>query len=245
MSRQEQADPYRYGWRYVRQIAPDGAETSEQVPLRHEDVLHPEEGDFIVNSPAHNDNRGYLYNALRGHLAEIEGVVVLHQARIDWGVPGVRPHGADVALFLGVRRPWNRHRATFMVAEVDALPALVIEVTSPTTRAFDLDEKVLEYHRAGVAFYAIVDDCPELDPPRVRVLAYRTTPEGYVRVPPDERGWVWLEPAQLWLVGEGWRVRCYDKWGQRIRDYVEMSQGLQEANCRIQQAAELRRLRGQ
>ena len=43
-------DPYRYGWRYVRVVAPDGSETFDQVPLTLEDVLFPQVGDFIVQT---------------------------------------------------------------------------------------------------------------------------------------------------------------------------------------------------
>jgi hypothetical protein len=43
-------DPYRYGWRYVRVVAPDGTQRFDQVPLTLEDVLFPEEEDFIADS---------------------------------------------------------------------------------------------------------------------------------------------------------------------------------------------------
>ena len=42
------ADPFRYGWRYVRVKGPDGTVTEEQVPLTEEDVLFPKFGDYIV-----------------------------------------------------------------------------------------------------------------------------------------------------------------------------------------------------
>ncbi len=44
----DDADPFRYGWRYVSVRGPDGTETLDQVPLTLEDVLFPETGDFIV-----------------------------------------------------------------------------------------------------------------------------------------------------------------------------------------------------
>ena len=42
-------DPYRYGWRYVPVVAPDGTESLKQVPLTLVDVLFPEPEDFIVH----------------------------------------------------------------------------------------------------------------------------------------------------------------------------------------------------
>ena len=34
-------DPFRYGWRYVKRVGPDGEETLDQIPLSLEDVLFP------------------------------------------------------------------------------------------------------------------------------------------------------------------------------------------------------------
>jgi len=35
-------DPFRYGWRFMHRVGPDGREDLEQVPLTLEDVLHPQ-----------------------------------------------------------------------------------------------------------------------------------------------------------------------------------------------------------
>ena len=40
------ADPFRLGWRYVHNERPDGSVETVEVPLKPEDLLHPEEGDF-------------------------------------------------------------------------------------------------------------------------------------------------------------------------------------------------------
>jgi hypothetical protein len=66
---QEQDDPYRYGWRYVKVIGPDGRETLDQVPLTLEDVLFPEEEDFIVQTDAHDNELGYLKSVFKSRLA--------------------------------------------------------------------------------------------------------------------------------------------------------------------------------
>jgi hypothetical protein len=44
----------------VRVPKPDGTEALEQVPLTLEDVLHPELGDTIVQTDAHDSDRAYL-----------------------------------------------------------------------------------------------------------------------------------------------------------------------------------------
>jgi hypothetical protein len=232
-------DPFRYGWRYVRKANEAGKPAWVQVPLTQEDVLHPQEEDFIVQTDAHQRDCQHLKNVLDAHLAGRPGMKVFHDMRTDWGVRGVIPHGPDFVVFEGMVGEWPPTRGTFMVAEVGARPLLVIEVTSPSTRETDLDDKVVEYHKAGVPFYAIVDSRPGEEPRCVRLLGYRATPEGYVRVFPDERGWLWLEPVRLWLAGGGEKLVCYDEHGSRILEHVEAVQAIQQADARAEEAAAL------
>jgi colicin import membrane protein len=130
-------DPYRYGWRYVRQTRSD-TEAFDQVPLTLEDV-HPEVGDFIVQTDPHDSDRAYLKAVFKARLNDDRSAAVLSDCRVDWNIPGVRPLGPDVAVFFGVRRHtcWS----TFDVSEEKARPALVIEVTSPETRTNDVGSR--------------------------------------------------------------------------------------------------------
>lgn len=63
------ADPFRYGWRYVKRTLPDGKEDFEQVPLTLEDVLHPELGDVMPQTTPHGWDRIYLVEVLERALA--------------------------------------------------------------------------------------------------------------------------------------------------------------------------------
>jgi colicin import membrane protein len=141
-------DRFRYGWRYVRVVRPDGTEEFEQVPLTLEDVLHPKVGDFIVQSDPHDCDRAYLKAVSKARLEGDRTAIVLSDCRVDFNIPGVEPLGPDLAVFLGVRRRlmWS----TFDVAEEGARPALVAEVTSPETRINDVELKVDYYRRARV-----------------------------------------------------------------------------------------------
>src|SRR5262245_44098553 len=58
-------DPSRYGWRYVPARRPDGTVDLDHVPLTLEDVLHPQEGDFIVNNYGHHEDCEYLYAVIQ------------------------------------------------------------------------------------------------------------------------------------------------------------------------------------
>jgi Uma2 family endonuclease len=200
-----------------------------QVPLTLEDVLHPQEEDFIVNNPAHSQDCHYLKHALLIAVNGRPGVEVLRDTRVDWGVEGVKAHGPDLAVFADVRQPWKRDVGTFHAKELGARALLVIEVTSPTTRSTDLDDKVVEYHKAGVPFYAIIDYRPELEQRQVHLLGYRATPEGYVRVPLDEQPRLWLEAVRLWLGGGGERAVCFDEHGQPIPDTQQLNRDAQKA----------------
>ena len=132
-----QPDPYRYGWRYVPVKAPDGSETFEQVPLTLEDVLFPEEGDFIVQTDGHTGDVVYLRKPCSSSRSPgSRTTVVLSDCRVDWNLAGVRPLGPDIGVFSGVRR--RRDWATFNLAVEGARPELVVEVTSPDTRKNDL-----------------------------------------------------------------------------------------------------------
>jgi hypothetical protein len=97
-------DPFRYGWRYVRITRPDGTEALDQVPLTLEDVLHPEVGDFIVQTDAHDNDRAYLKAVFKLRLRADRTAAVLSDCRVDSNLPGIRPLGPDVAVFIGVRR---------------------------------------------------------------------------------------------------------------------------------------------
>jgi Uma2 family endonuclease len=208
--------------------------------LKQEDLLHPQEGDFIVHNALHDRDCHYLKDALLLSVADDPTAVVNHDVRTDWGVSGIEPHGPDLAVSRGVAPDWDRGQGTFRVAEWGARPVLVIEVTSPSTWAQDFNEKVIEYHAAGVPLYAIVDHCLDPSPGRVQVLLHRATPEGYVRVSPDERGWLWLGPVRLWLAGEGTDAVCYNEQGQRIPDFVEVNQARRQADARAEEAVRAR-----
>src|SRR5688572_4405159 len=65
-----EADPFRYGWRFVYRKRPDGTLEEEQVPLTLEDLLFPEEGDFVVQTVGHIEDCFYLMDVLKARLAD-------------------------------------------------------------------------------------------------------------------------------------------------------------------------------
>lgn len=231
------ADPFRYGWRYVRRELPTGGLTFEAQPLTLDDVHYPQEGDFIVHSSEHERIRTYLYDALRACLHDMPNVVVLTDVRVAWDVPELRPLGPDVIVFDGVRE--QRNWATFDVAAEGARALLVIEITSPETRHIDLVDKADEYAAAGVAEYVVVDLAGRERAGRILVRGHRLEGRAFVTSPQDEAGRVLLRLGSLRIGAVGEDVLIFDAAGQPVRDYVEIDARLRE-EAAARQTAEAR-----
>ena len=223
-------DPFRYGWRYVRVEHPDGTVSFDQIPLTLEDVLHPEVGDFIVQTDGHDSDLNYLKDVFKAQLADEPMKAVISDCRVDWNLPGVKPLGPDVAVFRGIQR--HRDWSTFDVQAEGAEPLLVVEVTSPDTRQNDVVTKVDYYHRAKVPLYVIADVREQGEDRVIELIGYRYQRTGYQRIALDERGWIWLEPVQLWLglsrdrLGNYERLACFDGTGAEVGDYTAIRTAL-------------------
>ena len=233
-------DPYRYGWRYVCRTGAAGRKVWEQVPLTLEDVLHPQEGDFVIQNAAHARRCRYLADIFEARLAANPTAVVLNDVRIAWDVAGLKPHGPDIAVILGVRERQNW--STFDVAAEGVRPALIVEVVSPETARLDRSTKLREYARAGVPLYVIVDTVRRRRQPILRLLGYALTPGGeYQPLAPDERGRLWLEPARTWLGVADDEIVCSDEAGQPLGDYRALAAALaveHQARTEAEQRAE-------
>jgi colicin import membrane protein len=241
-----QDDPYRYGWRFVRRKDANGTDTVEQVPLTVEDLLHPQEGDCVVESTLHERTRRYLMGHFEARLAGDRSQLVVSDCRISWGVRGVRPHCADVAVIVGLRKRRDDYR-TFYMRREGARAALVIEIVSPDdaeVRDNDIVRKLAEYHKVKVPFYVIVDRLYEDAP--IRLIGNRYTPKCFVRMKPDKRGRLWLEPVKLWMGLKRRRVVLYDgDTDKELLDLPAANAALQAAEARIHELeVKLRRLNG-
>lgn len=212
-------DPFRYGWRDVIHHHEDGTFTHERIPLTLENVLHPQEGDHVMQSEEHSAWCLYLFAALRHLLAHDPLAVVFQDMLFLWDVPGLKGHAPDIAVVFGVG---PGQRESFNVAEEGARPALIIEITSPSTANLDYASKLEEYHLLGIPFYVIIDRRFVRRQWTLRLLGYRATPVGYEPLTPDERGWLWLEPVRAWLGIADGRPVCYTEAGEPIGDYNQL-----------------------
>ena len=238
-------DPYPYGWREVSHQLPNGKTSRQRVPLTLYDILHPQVGDYRMHNEEHERFCNYLYDVLTARLAKDPHAVVLYDVRVAWDSPDLTPHGPDIALIFNVRQ--QQKWSTFKESEEGTKPSLIIEITSPSTRSTDLEDKVSEYAMAGVRWYVIVDTFEQQGSPVRCLLGYRLTLNGYHQFPPNEQGWLWLESVKVWLGWRGENIACYDEAGNLIEDYVGVTdraakeaQARTEAETRATQEAQAR-----
>jgi Uma2 family endonuclease len=231
--RADEEEPF-YGWRYVRRKQADGTEKVEEVPLRKEDLLYPEEGDFVVQEPVHTRDFKYCSDALETFYKDAPGVVVLSDCRVDFGAAGLRPLGPDILVLFGVRR-WRR-KGTFHLAREGGRPVLIVEIASPGTYDNDVGVKIGLYERVGVEKYVIVDRGPKMAAP-ARLIGYERTPQGWRDLAPDAQGRLDLAPVPLILVVEDDHPWFYvAATGQRLLDHTGEATARIDAEARAKKA---------
>ncbi|HTU88777.1 MAG TPA: Uma2 family endonuclease [Gemmataceae bacterium] len=225
-------DPFRFGWRDVRQIGPDASEQWVQVALTPADLLHPRRGYVTPQTSQHSRDCIYLANTLRWRLSGNPRMLVLSDCLVNWGVRGLGRPSPDISVFDNVRDP-NRDRWTLHVKREKARPILVIEIVTPDAyepqaRDNDVVIKVSEYYRAGVPLYVIVDQEHE-DGPR-KVIGYRRGAGKYVRIRSEWQGRLLLKQVRLWLGLRDGRVGCWEENSEKeIKSLAEVYRELEAA----------------
>jgi len=236
-------DPeYRYGWRYVCRIS-NGEEEWERVPLTEDDVLHPQPEDYVIQSNSHYLICHYLYTVLRSRLKHLPGGLVLHDVLVDWGVPRLKAHAPDLAVFAEVWEP--PQGGIFDLKASGGRVLLVIEVTSPSTRHLDVASKhpqaktrFRHYARAGIPLYIVVDAARRASGQASPIFGYTLTEDGYKPLPLDEDGRLWVEPVQLWLGMSGSEVAWFDGNGEEIWEYEQEQETRLEMEARLREEQE-------
>ncbi len=224
-------DPFRLGWRYVREVGPDGEETVRQVPLTERDLLFPQEGDFVVRGEAHTRDVCYLRAALQTLLHQRPEIHVFADHRVDFAVLGVEPLGSDI-LVVDDLPEWDGTRGTLDLAE-QGRPLLVVEITWPSTRSIDLGVKRELYARAGVPFYAVVDHQAGRG---TEMIVFRLGDGGYTVAFHAEEGRVTLRPLGLAIGLEGGLSCVYDAAGKRVEEMPRIWAQVEEVEQRVKDA---------
>jgi Uma2 family endonuclease len=233
-------DPFRYGWRFIKKVLPDGTTDLVQVPLTLEDVLHPQEGDEIPDRPLQSQDAEYLGPIFRTRAQQrLPGALVLVGCLVNWGVPGIRNHSPDLSVFEGVTNPPGLEIGTFRLRACGGHCVLAMEIVSPDTRVNDVFHKFREYHRVGVPLYVLIDQRTDGGPRQV--IGYRYMRQRYVKMRLDQQGRLLLKPLGLWLGLEHDRAVCYDAdTGERFGDHEQVQQERIAAKQRTREQADSR-----
>ncbi|MEA2599554.1 MAG: hypothetical protein QOF89_546 [Acidobacteriota bacterium] len=202
----ENADPFRYGWRWRTVRLPNGEVSEQQIPLTAEDLLNPELGDEVTQSQAHFEFLVWLAGLLLRHYSSRDDFYLFGDMKMFWGLPGVKEPSPDIAIIPGVRQKYDMDRTSFNVVEEGVCPCLIIEVVSATdseVRRNDYEKKVKIYKQVGIPEYLICDPPTSVTGARLLLTGYRLSSSGqYRRIRPDAQGRLLSETTGL-LFGVG------------------------------------------
>lgn len=175
----------------------------------------------------------------------IEGLSAFHAAAPDVWVGGNlflcyqegNPRAAlapDVLFARGVRK---FPRDNYLLWE-ETPPALIVEVTSRSTKREDLGKKKEIYQRIGVGEYVLFDPYSEYLKPRLQ--GYRLNRMGYEPVPLETDGSLLSKAAGLLLRPEGERLRLVDPKTGRAIPWVQEEAAARMAAESAREAVEAR-----
>ncbi len=238
-----ETDPYFYGWREQWEETPDGGEKLHRTPLTYQDLLDPQEGDFIAEDTVHRRVVEDIANILdRRYLTE-PTVAVWSNLKILFKIPGLTGGpGPDICVVSGVRDP-DRKRRSFAYGKEPGKLRLVIEVVSKSSEKKDYQDLLRIYAPLVVEEYIAVHPLGyyvngpfklrgwRLDPASGQLVEIAPNPEG--RIPSQTTGVVFGTGAGGWGVGV-WDAAT----GERLRTSEEAGALELEARIKAEERAE-------
>ncbi|MFN8559950.1 MAG: Uma2 family endonuclease [Dehalococcoidia bacterium] len=215
----------------LRQTAPGPPDRPAAVARRRRPITYPETDPRIMpDTPAHFDALIRLLLILRAWFAARPDVFVGGDMMFYWVAGDPKQALApDLFVAFGVRR--DAPRRVWKTWE-EAVPAVVVEITSRKTRTRDTERKYRLYEDLGVAEYFLFDPLGEYLRPPLR--GYRlTTAGGYAPLAADGRGWLASETLGLWLAAGAGHVRLFDG---AVAELLSPQERVAEAEARAEAA---------
>jgi Uma2 family endonuclease len=207
------------------------------IPLQR-DVEYPySDGQPMAESDVHRDEMVDLIEALKRRYRDAADVYVAGNLFLYYRQGDPRSVVApDVFIVRGVPK---RRRLVYKLWEEGSVPALVIEVTSKSTRAEDLDEKKRLYESLGVEEYFLHD--PLGDYLRPGLQGHRLLLGRYQPIPRNPDGSLDSLTTGLTLRVEGENLRLTDTdTGERLLWVAEESAAREAAEERADREAAAR-----
>ncbi|MDQ2731793.1 MAG: Uma2 family endonuclease [Armatimonadota bacterium] len=202
---------------------------------------HPTEEDLMGESPLQDLLLFYLVQVLNW-LYRAEGWYVARNLDLHYTDDVIeRPLAPDIAVFIGTttkewvetgRRSWRIH------PPLSPPPNVVFEIASDETWTKDVNKKPDKYARWGIREYFFYDPLQSRPSPRQALLGWRNYAGQAEEIQPNERGWLWSEELESWLVPDGLMLRLYDRIEQQRPTAEEAAWAVEE----IERAAKERAL---
>jgi Uma2 family endonuclease len=212
------------GWKLEGIIRPDGSTETIKVPLTAADFLHPQEGYRLPNSTFHDQIAGDAKEILTRRYSTHADVGVFRDLLVSWDIQDLGDHCPDTFVVFGMDDP-QRNRSKFVVAEENARPSFILEVVSPRYRKEDREAKVVEYAKAQVQEYVIIDRRLYRKQILEEVLGYRLVAGHYQPITPDEEGRIYSETLGLLISLQESRLVLEDaQTGNRLLSALELAQ---------------------
>lgn len=246
-------DPFRYGWRERREIAADGSERLDWIPLSYRDLLDPREGDVVAESTIHRRVVESVADVLTRRYQDVPEVAVWCNLKIVFKIPGLTTGpGPDLCVVDGVVDR-DRRRKSFRFGREPGTVRLVVEVVSEESVKKDYRDILRIYAPLGVEEYVAIrplghyTDGPfelkgwRLDPRTRRLRPISPDPQG--RIPSLTTGLLFGTDADgfglsLWEAATGERLRSSDEDVTWLRDRVEQAEERAERESAARRAAE-------
>lgn len=249
-------DPFFYGHRWV-EVEDERGKRREQVPLTREDLLDPQEGDYVSNHSWHGEITAMLATILRALFTSRgrQDIRVGDDLKMLWKDKTISRVAPDICVIPNVQDT-QRGIPSFNEGKEGTKPIFVLEVTSDATEETDKGDKIRVYQKAEVSEYVILDreewekgkEGTGKEDKKLTLTGYRLHPETkrYRKIRPGKEG-LFLETLDLHLsVGDdGRRLVLIDALtGERLRDLTEVTAAASEAEAKLREAeAEIERLK--
>jgi Uma2 family endonuclease len=227
----------------IRDVNLVSSHRSEAKPAKDDELeyyyeSHPTKEDLMGESLVHYSLIHYLVSVmewcyrLKGWLITANLEIYQTPEHNEYPVAPDLAIYKDVVISEGTK---TKIRSWKMLLPDRPPPVLVIEVSSKDTWKGDLilDQKPAKYGRLGVKEYFAYDP----NDPRIwsetyqetRLLGWRYTDGQPVELQPNERGWLWSNELESWLVPDGVYLRLYDSQGQLRLTRADAEQLAREA----------------
>ncbi len=197
-------DPYYYGWREQWETSPGGSEKLRRIPLTYEDLLDPQEEDFVAESTLHHSVQGHVAQVLKRRYQDVPTVAVWSNLKICFEIPGLTSGpGPDVCVVAGVEDR-DRDRTSFRCGEEPGKVQMVVEVVSRKSLRKDYEGLLPIYARLGVEEYFAIRPTGVYasGPFELRGWRRETTRKRLRRIIPDQEGRLHSQATGL-LFGTG------------------------------------------